>query len=424
MSKTAYLISIVILCAISAFHLYFSWQDNQYKLPATQIIGRINSDIENQDFSQNFTVKGLCVKNQQQAKINVGDLISVSGSLEEKVTESGVKEYCLIAETIEVIEPFNQVPFIKKILLYQFYFLKSQLSLFRQLCVQKISYNFKANQASILAGMILGYKQGLSYSLWQDFQQSGLLHLVVASGGNIALLSGVVITIVRPIFSRKKQILFSYGVIITYLFLAGFDPPLIRASLMIGLVWLGQLLGRKTASWWILLLTCLFMLLYKPLLLFSASFQLSFAATAGIVLFGKKIQGFLLQLLGSLKQSPITKIILADGSQSIAAQILVTPLILQIFGQTNALSLLANLLVAPLVAPIMIIGLVFLVLSFTIPFLGQLVAWLLMPLLDFVVLVAQFFSKSSWGMISFGLPWIGVFAIWLMTILLLKPYED
>ncbi len=272
---------------------------------------------------------------------------------------------------------------------------------------------FPHQSAALLAGIILGEQGLFSKDLLEMFRTSGLIHIVVASGGNIALLTSVVFATAQSYLSRRKTMLITFGCVLCYVLLAGLEPPLIRASIMVCLTMSALLFGRKTFSLYTLIITALVMIIVDPLLLFSLSFQLSFAATAGIVLFGGMLRQYLTVKLAHYSWAHF---LVADISQTIAAQLCVTPLLLHTFGQTNIFSLIANSLVVPLVAPVMIGGVVVLGLSYLLFPLAVFFSWLLTILTEYIIWISFFFSHVISYAINLSLNWLIVFIIWVVSI--------
>ena len=126
------------------------------------------------------------------------------------------------------------------------------------------------------------------------------------------------------------------------------------------LAYLGQLLGKQSVGLRLLIIAGGLMLLFEPLLVFDLGFQLSVAATGGLLLLGEKTARIFnrVWLVGK-----------AMG-ETAAAQIMVTPILLSAFGQVNAFSILINSLILWLVPFIMLGGVILAILPF------QPVAWL------------------------------------------------
>lgn len=199
--------------------------------------------------------------------------------------------------------------------------------------------------SALAAAMVWGQKQYLSSQQYQVWQTTGLLHLLVLSGQNITLLVGFV-----QIFSQRLNP--KLGLIITmlvasfYLWVFGSEPPIVRASIMAILSSLALFSQTTSPPLYLLGLTVILMLIFQPEWLYSLSFQLSVAATFGIMFFYPRFQARY-----RFKSELASAFFL-----SLSAQITTTPLLLFNFRQISLLSLPLNAIVSFLVEPIMFLG--------------------------------------------------------------------
>lgn len=144
-----------------------------------------------------------------------------------------------------------------------------------------------------LAALVLGDGGGLSREDWQVLQDTGTVHLLVISGQHIGLLAGVVYLLIAGLAryglwpSRLPWLPWACGLAflaaLGYGLLAGFEVPVRRACLMIGLVLLWRLRFRHLGAWWPLLLALNGVLLLDPLASLQPGFWLSFAAVAVLI---------------------------------------------------------------------------------------------------------------------------------------------
>ncbi|WP_248915778.1 DNA internalization-related competence protein ComEC/Rec2 [Pseudomonas moorei] len=148
-------------------------------------------------------------------------------------------------------------------------------------------------RTGVLAALVLGDGGGLSRQDWQVLQDTGTVHLLVISGQHIGLLAGVVYLLIAGLaryglWSNRLPWLpwacgLAFAAALGYGLLAGFDVPVRRACLMIGLVLLWRLRFRHLGVWWPLLLALNGVLLLDPLASLQPGFWLSFAAVAVLI---------------------------------------------------------------------------------------------------------------------------------------------
>jgi len=319
----------------------------------------------------------------------------------------------------------DKLPFVLAILLYLLiYFLRLQqggweiqtelFSGLRDDLDHRISIILPSPQAELLSGILLGNKKDLPPQLKLALRDTSTLHIVVVSGQNLTMIAGLFLPLAWLI-SRKFAIFLSFTAIIFYTILTGAQVPVLRAALMASASFLAVLLGRQKDGVWVLLISVGFMLLVNPKWISDLSFQLSFLATAGVVLLAPII-------LKKLETWP--KFIAADLAVTTSAQLMVTPIIAQSFHQFSIVSVFANLLVGWTVPIIMILGSVMLVFSFLNNELVLLIGILVNALLSYFVYIVQFFASLpfAWeyvGEKSFVF-WVGYYFILTGVMLVLN----
>jgi competence protein ComEC len=208
---------------------------------------------------------------------------------------------------------------------------------------------FPDRQAGLLMGLLLGDTTRLAPGMEEDFRAAGLSHLTAVSGQNLVMFVTPLLALATAIrLGRRGRLAVGVGAVGFFVLLAGGEPSVMRAAAMAGLTLLGVFLGRPRSPPAILGGAVLFLLMRDPTLAHSAGFQLSVGATAGIALLAGPISGRLAFLPGGLA--------LAAGA-TLGAQAGVAPLLLYHFEVVPLVSIPANLLAFPAVAPAMLLGL-------------------------------------------------------------------
>lgn len=202
-------------------------------------------------------------------------------------------------------------------------------------------------ESSLATGVILG-DDGMSSELKNTFRAAGVSHIVVLSGFNIAILVMFIfwITFFLPLILR---VFFAIGMIILFVLAVGGEASLVRASLMMGVSLGALLLGRGYVARQALLVSLMVILLYAPeTVLKDVSLHLSFLATAGIV--------YLLPVLEMLITPRIKKSFRSLLVTTLATYIATMPYIMYTFGSLSFYALIANILIVPLVPPLMLLS--------------------------------------------------------------------
>jgi len=220
---------------------------------------------------------------------------------------------------------------------------------FRALVGRSIRELFPPRPAGLLLGLSLGDDSMLDPALERDFRASGLSHLLVVSGGNVVMVLAPVLALASLLrLPRWPRFAIGVGTVAFFVVLTGAEPSVMRAGVMAGLTLLGVLLGRPRSSGSILAGAVFALLVLDPALAWSVGFQLSVAATAGMVVMATPLADRLPFL-----PRPVA---LAGGA-TLAAQVGVTPILLYYFHEVPLSTLVANVLAFPAVAPAMLLGL-------------------------------------------------------------------
>ena len=236
-------------------------------------------------------------------------------------------------------------------------------------------------ELGIISALTLGYREDLDKDVRRAFSASGAMHVLAVSGLHTGIVWGIVIWLLtiggwrKPLWEEKgKRWVLSMTAIVliwVYAFVTGLSPSVMRSSLMLSFWSLSGLLDQYTSRWNPLLAAAVVILLINPLSLWSVSFQLSFAAVAGIMLIGQRMQnsivlkGRVLRYIGGLLLV------------SVAAQMATIPLTLHYFGQTSNYFALTNLIVIPMAWIILLLGFGTLALSWCVvgEWLGMATKW-------------------------------------------------
>lgn len=240
-------------------------------------------------------------------------------------------------------------------------------------------------QSGLLAGMVLGAKQALPKEFKDALVNTSTIHIVVASGQNLTILSGLIVGF-ASIIGRKKAVLTSIFTNLFYAVLTGFQIPIIRAAFMNIFASIGILLGREVSMLYVLLGSGIAMLIYEPLWLFSVSFQLSFLATFGVMEFSPVIEP---------KFKWIPDILRQDLVVSGCAFFLTLPVIYENFGRVSVTGVLVNALVLWTTAFIMATGGVVAIVSLVSLEVAAVLALIPGAFLTYLVYIVNFFNTLS-----------------------------
>ena len=219
---------------------------------------------------------------------------------------------------------------------------------------QAIANRLPASVAALAQTLVLGGSYSLlSSTVMTSFTLTGLIHILSVSGSHIALLFAMVYGIGAIGGIGKERSTYA-GIIVAILYccMVGFNPPVIRATLMGICMGIGVIRGTLYSSRQAIAISAAMLLLYQPMLLLDVSFQLSFGATYGILLLVKPLYRRMPRGMPKVTM-PL--------ALCLAAQILMWPVQLYYFHMVGIGTFVAAILVAPLL-DLAIIGIVILVL--------------------------------------------------------------
>ena len=235
--------------------------------------------------------------------------------------------------------------------------------------------------AGLVAGLTIGERGAISDELAQQMKALSLTHLVAVSGANLAIVMGVVYLITARLgLSRNLRFSSALLVMAAYVLLVGPESSVIRAATMAVFVMVGLWVGRGTNPLAALSLAVIFLLTVDPGLAVDIGFGLSALATAGLLVLAPKIYNLL--------EDKMPKLLAIGTAATVSAQLYTLPIILYLQPSLPVYSVLANLLVEPLVAPITILGLMA-VLTIWIPPISSLISFIASLGSNWIVVVAS-----------------------------------
>lgn len=194
--------------------------------------------------------------------------------------------------------------------------------------------------APVIRAMLLGDQTGIPEEWSQWMQLSGIAHILSVSGLHVALWYGLLERSIRPLqISPWVRWVLLAALLCAYALITGLRPSVLRAVIMLLAVQGAHVARRKADTLTNLSLSALIILLFRPLDLFSAGFQLSFSAVLGIILLRPAIMQVLSKRGKGLSEAL---------SVTLSAQIGILPVSTHWFGTTPLLAVLLNLIAIPL----------------------------------------------------------------------------
>lgn len=269
----------------------------------------------------------------------------------------------------------------------------------------------------LLSSMVIGNRAvKLSGDLVDSFRDVGLSHLLAASGFNLTIASGAVFFAGSKLCNIDALVnMMVMFAIIVFVFLAGASPSVSRAAMMCSLTLLLRACYRAPHTMAVITAALLVTVALDPLSVTDIGLQLSYTAAAGIVLLSSNLARW-------WHCMRLPQWLCDTLSVIVAAQVSVLPILLYHFWQVGAFFVLANLLVAPVVAPITVIGFLSSVSACMQPvhswflFVAGALDWVVQWPLRFLVLVADQLASHKAARLVIGPPACLVVVIYYLSL--------
>jgi len=271
----------------------------------------------------------------------------------------------------------------------------------RESIEKNIASNLDGPQKVLAQALCLGgHYSELGEERIKDFAYTGLIHILSISGSHIALLLALIYGLGRLVKLRKRTCLI-LGILVacTYCCIIGGDAPVIRATMMSILMCMAYVKGRLYQAKQALCICAIICLVYDPFSLFDVSFQLSFGATYGLLIWGKVLYERIQWLPRWIK----TPFVLC-----VSAQLLILPLQLYYFHYISIASLLAACIVAPLLDISIVLIFVSTLVSYVFPI------SLIWSLVDVLLRISLYLNHVLGR--SYSLLWLGMMHLYCVYI--------
>jgi competence protein ComEC len=288
-------------------------------------------------------------------------------------------------------------------------------------------------EASLLTGILLGVDRGIPADLRADFNRTSTSHIIAISGFNISIIAGMLIALATRLVGRNRAAPIAIAGVWAYTLLVGASASVVRAAIMGSLYVFATVLGRQAFALASLAVAAFVMTLVSPTMLWDAGFQLSFAATLGLVLFTPPLEAGFEQGLARFIENERAKSIVAMLNDalivSLAAQITTLPIIVASFRQLSLVAPLANLLVLPAQPGVMLWGGLATIVGLVALPIAQPIAWVAWLFLTYTTRVVEFLASLPYAAIpvgSFGIELVGAYYLALFGALVVsqKPPEE
>jgi len=275
------------------------------------------------------------------------------------------------------------------------------------------------DQAALLAGFVLGERRNIPDDVARLFRDTGTLHLMAVSGSNVAIIVSFFMFILVKV-NRRLKVVITLVAVVFFSFLTRNEPSVVRASVMVSIGLLGLYRQRRPDFLSFLGFACLLLLIIKPLWLFNVSFQLSFAACAGIVYFAPKFASVIKP--GKSLVSRIFYWLYLIFVTTFSAQLAVLPITAEYFHRLPLVGLIANLPMIPLAGILTISGVVFLPFILLGDIVAAIFAWPVKLVMSIIIPLLDFFAGLPMAVINVSPPGIWKIVLFFAVIYIMTEF--
>ncbi|MDO4789157.1 MAG: DNA internalization-related competence protein ComEC/Rec2 [Johnsonella sp.] len=397
---------LCMICSLASLRMYMQeWESPQQRdlserarrEEKAELEGRIEwIEEKGEGFVLRMGMLLLHMSREEAGMLQIGDLIRVRGRIAD-IEESGnpgefdadayyrAKKIFFKMRVEEVLRVKREGESI----LHKIYLL-------RALCKENLSKIFAPEDSGFLAAALLGDKTLLDRELYALYQKSGIAHLLAISGLHVSMMGLALYYLLRKLLCMKFWLCggLAGGFLLFYGIFTGASVSVLRASLMLALVFIAEILGRSYDLLSACSIAAFAILLHSPGELFTAGFLLSFAAVLSI-------GGPLSYLSGECK---IKNRLLSSLAAGVCIQSFTLPLIAYYFYRFPPYALILNLFVIPLMSILIALSLASLLISPFFFCLSQILAKPVHWILQLYLFLCEIFAKLPGSSILLGRP--------------------
>lgn len=368
-------------------------QEKQYK-------NKYKLKLESVNGSKRYKNTYWLLNTSKDDKIEYGDKIEITGEYIKPSTQRNYKcfDYGEYLKTIKVYGTVNStnIKVIQKKNLNVIFIKANEVFVKIKNNIEK---TYPKEESSILLGIMLGYTDNIDEDTKEAFSNCNVSHILAVSGMHISyIVLGISIALNKVIGKRKTKII-TIIVLIIYMFITGFSPSIVRSGIMGILMLMSFVIYRKNDIWTSIAIAILITLIYNPFLIKNIGLILSYGGTLGILLFQRNLKNILEKIKTKNKKKIYNKnkkLLKIENyfkdiiSVMFSAQIVLIPIIISSFNKIGISFVIVNILVTIIIGPIVILGFVQIILSLISIKLGNIVSFILIPMIKILNLFIKF----------------------------------
>lgn len=266
----------------------------------------------------------------------------------------------------------------------------------------------------IVLGMMIGDTSYISDKVKQDFQNSGITHMLAVSGTNVAYVIICVKFLFEKLVSKKASNYFVIFFIIIFMFVSGCSASVVRATIMAIILILADLFARKPNIYASIATSVIIMIIYNPLVITDVGFILSYGGTLGIVILYEKLNAMIAQKFCISNQ--FLKSIVSIFCTTLSAQIILVPIMWYFFNTISIISLVTNLLVAPVSGILTILGIIAYAVGLLYTPASKLLSYGIYSMAKLIICIAKICADVPYANLVFPTPSILLIVVYYLIV--------
>ena len=268
-------------------------------------------------------------------------------------------------------------------------------------------------EAGLLPALVVGDTDAVPRTVADEFRTAGMSHLLAVSGANLAIMGVAVLLLLRVLRCGPRGSAVGAALaVVAFVVLAGPEPSVLRAAVMGFAGLLALAVGRERSALPALAISVIVLVVLDPAMAVSPGFALSVLATAGLVLLAPR-------WADGLARHGVPLGVAQALAVPAAAHVVTAPVIAGMAGQVGLVTVLANLLAAPVVAPATVLGVLATVVGPVAPWVAELLVRLAGPEVGWLVTVARHGAALPGAAVPWPRGWWGGVLLAVVTAALL-----
>jgi competence protein ComEC len=336
----------------------------------------------------------VLVRGPAHPRYEYGDLLEIEGELQNPPVFDGFdyREYLLRRGVVSL----TNYPEMRLLDEGHGSAFRSAIIGLRSRLAQGISDSLPEPEASLATGILLGSRAQLPPDLRQDMNTTSTSHMVAVSGQNVTMIAALIIAMLTGVIGRRSAAWLALTAIAGYALLIGGQPSVVRGAIMGALYVISIATGRQNTALIALALAGAVMTGLNPHVAHDVSFQLSFAATLGLILLAPALSNLAHRALAAHPDTlhfPGARTGIEVTAMTLAATVFTLPITAMNFERVSLVAPLANLFAVPAFVLVAISSAVVAIAENLIPGSGWLLSWVAWPPTAYMLAVIRFFAR-------------------------------